>query len=675
MEKHVPKIVGSWLAGTYDRDRAVARAAKDGITSFLDTEEKVTVFWKLCQPQILEYAQEAINETPQSLSDERTMSADDIQAKYFRVIGSSISLVVNLLIKLSNDDILKYQDKYEEFLANNKKLWSLVASEDAFVRKTVDQLLIVCLEKQSPIIETDQELISHAFIAEGLRTSQLTSALQLLQALRNLTSKFPHAWTLSYKGKKAPLSRLRTFVEKGSQGGPAEYWGSLRSLLQILPAGVLPSDVDASLDFLMGLRAGISSREEPRNNATEAWSNYFEITKLVVSNLTEPAGRGKVFQESVYPVFEQYLHPTTENSRWSVGSSTAVLAKAYKICASDKDTEVLQSFSDEWQRLADDFVARLLTSLPEQSKDYHKSQASVVAEGHRWFGLLAEIRRLSGESSSNDLLASPSNKIIITAIKAMVNRNGKPYAAAATVEAALRLTSTIIENPSILEPVRSFLQDHLPKLIVSPSWQYLVSILNLFRSLPGQGAVFEDVWQSTVDGLLPLPEDTNKSKIMAALIANDAVAKLSQADPALQDFLFDAAVRAMDGNPDIWPLFEAAVTFDSLTETTALKILNQVFVYLDLNGSDLDGALKALELISKKRPGLLRHDNTIHVVLITKLLGLTEIADSLLASRAVSLRSVIENSNNASVEDGQRQTPILHVIKESLEIASSQSLA
>ena len=675
MEKHIPKIVGAWLAGTYDRDRAVARAATDGIQLFLDTDDKVAMFWKRCQAQILAYSQEAINETPETLSDERTMSADDVQAKYFRVIGSSISLVLNLLAKLSRDDILKHQDKYEQFLAKNKSLWALATCEDAFVRRTMDQLLIVCLDKQHEIIEDDLELVSHAFITQALRSSQSSSAFQLLLALGKLTSKFPHAWISAYKGKKSPLSRLLHFVEKGSQGGPPEYWQSLRSLLLLLPVGVLPTDLDASLEFSKAYRDGINSREEPRNNAAEGWSSYFEIAKMLVGNLSDPSGQVKFFQGAIYPVFEQYLHSTTQNAAWSIGSNTVALVKAYNVCASAKDVELQKSFLDEWNRLADILVSQILTSLPEQSKDYHKSQTAVAAEGHRWFGLLSKIHRENSPNKSDTLLVLPSSKIISSALTAVVNRNGKPYSAASTVESALRLSPELMEaSPTSLNAIQSFLQNHLPKLILSPSSPYLVSMLNLFRSIPNQHAVFEDVWQSTVDGLLPLPDDGNKLKAIASLISDDAMAKLSRADAELQDFLLEASMRPVLGEDEAWHLFEAVIAFNALTEPTEGKLLDQVLEHLKPIDSNADGAFKALEFISKKKPEVLRRESSTHVVLITKLLAITELSGSGFASRADELRAVIQNSSSTSDKQERNEASILHVIRENLDTASPQSL-
>ena len=122
MEKHLPKLVGSWLAGIYDRDRGVARSASEGILSLLDTDAKITAFWTKYQSQILEYAKETFKETPQSLSDERTVSEDEMQEKYFRVVNSSISLVINLFVNVNQADIDKHQDEYFEFIKSCKIL-------------------------------------------------------------------------------------------------------------------------------------------------------------------------------------------------------------------------------------------------------------------------------------------------------------------------------------------------------------------------------------------------------------------------------------------------------------------------------------------------------------------------------------------------------------------------
>ena len=677
MEKHIPKIVGTWLAGTYDRDRAVSRAAGDGIGSFLDNEKKVALFWKRCQVQILDYAMEAINETPQTLSDERTISTEDAQAKYFRVVGSSLSLVLNLLSKLDSDDIKKYQEEYDKFLSHNKKLWAFVSCEDAFVRRTTSQLLEVCLDKKTATVDANLDIISHAFIAEGLRASQSSSTYQLLQTLTKLTSQFSHVWTTAYKGKKSALSKLRNFVEKGSQGGPADYWTTLTLLIASLPEIVLPTTSEGSIDFMNAFRNGITCREEPRTNAPVAWKAYFQVITTIASRITHPVDVQRFFETSAYAVFRQYLHPTVENSQWNIKGSIGPLVAAYKVCSGSQDSE--SSFRKEWEKLADEFTERLNTSLPEQSKDYHKSQDAVVAESHRWFSFVSSILNDAQVGKYGNQLVAPSIKIVASAIAAENNRNGKPYSAAATIEAAIRLTPKLFElSPELLHKVANSLGYAVPKLITSPSSKYLLSSLFLLRTLPGQVPLFEEIWRSTLDSLLGLPPGEKKMSCIVALISSDVVSKLCQQNPELQRLFSAYAAKAVHENEEVqaWPLFEAAITFNLLAKQTETQLLDQIIGGLDdqISETRVTSSLKALEFIAKMRPTLLKRDNKSYVTLVTKLLALTELSETDIPSRASLLRNALEGAEKTEIE-GEHASPMLHVIRQNLEIATPQSLS
>jgi hypothetical protein len=674
MERHLQQVVGPWLASLYDRDRHIAKEASEYITHFLKTDDRVLSFWKRSQPQVLEYAQEAFHETPQTLSDERTMSSDDVQAKYFRVIESSITLVTNLLLKLDSKEILKQEDMYKEYLSNNKELWALAASADAHVRRRTCDLLSVCMVKLSPIIEGDLGIISHAFIAEALRSSQSSSALSLLEALQRLTLKHPQVWTSLYKGKKSSLLRLRTFVEKGSQGGSPMYWEKLGLLLQDLPEGVLPSNLDASTEFLQSFRRGITHREEPRNNLPAAWSSYLSNVRLTVKKLHDPVQQSQLLQKSIYPLFEQHLHPTLENDKWSVGSSTEALVKAYNICASENYTDSEKSFEDEWQRLADEFMSRILTSLPEQSKDYEKSQRTVVAESHRWFRFVeAVLNSDPTDDRSKHLLVLLSSKIVAASITAVVNRNGKPYSAAATVEAALELAPLMVKSsPEIFDAVKGFLEHHLLELMFSRSSDYLVSILNQVRLISDQEATFDHLWQLAIDGLLEVPDDANKSRVITAIISNSASATLAQADSRLQEFLSGAILTAVRGDTETWNLLKTSFIFGLLTESSSTSVIYQIINLLDTYETR-QSALEALNFISERQPTLLRRESGFHVLMITKLLALTELSDPVLASGAKTLRARIDAPTRKE-ENGVLQDPVLHVIRDNLETASPQSL-
>jgi len=669
MEKYIPKVVGSWLAGTFDKDRSTSRAAKDGLTSFLDTDTKIALFWKRCQVEILEYVEEGFNETPQTLSDERSVAAEDANEKYYRVVSTCLSLLTNLLAKLSNEDIMKHHEKYEGVVQNNK-LWTLASCEDASTRSGTHKLLVLCLEKQTDLVSGSLETISRAFISKALRASQTTSALSLVQALVQLTRTFPEVWTSAYKGKHSPVDDLRHFVQKGSQGASSEYWQALRALVVILPIGILPREPDAILKFLESFRRGINHREESKLNSSAAWSSYLETAKLCICNLSSPK-QVELVQKSLYPLFEQYMHPSAQNAEWSIRNTAQASTICSFVCTIANNPSWQSSLNEEWQRIAQEFITRIQTSMPEQSKEYSASQDAVISESRRWFEVLSKLLEQEALESTQNPLIEPTSRIVENAIQVITNRNGKPYSAAATLDTFLRLTPKLVESSSSLsESIRSFIENHLPTLITSPSSQYLVSALNHFRSLPGGQKSFETAWQASINALLAAPKDERTRKVVTGLISSSEAKGLIHADKALQDYILQDSIETIEGNNEAWPLFEAAVLFDGFAEATEQELVQKLLSQLDIGNSSLNHGFKAVELLSRKKPQILR-DGNIHVELITKLLALTEVSDSEIKLRATSVRTMIDSIDG---QDGLANSSMVNLLKSNLESASPQSL-
>ena len=92
------KVIGAWLAGLYDNDKPVLRSALQSFTRVFPTEEKRSHVWKVYQSSILDFVDDVIlQQTPLTLSDERSVSPDDAEAKYARVAGAALSLFNRIL--------------------------------------------------------------------------------------------------------------------------------------------------------------------------------------------------------------------------------------------------------------------------------------------------------------------------------------------------------------------------------------------------------------------------------------------------------------------------------------------------------------------------------------------------------------------------------------------------
>ncbi|KAI1166621.1 hypothetical protein F5B18DRAFT_57514 [Nemania serpens] len=634
MEKRVPKVVGPWLAGTFDRDRAVSRAATEGLSSFLTTPEKVTQFWKRCQQQILNYADDAIKETAETLSDRRSTNADDADTKYFRVVAASLALVLNLLQKLGTADIEKCMDSYDHFFENDK-VWASAVADDSNARRLSSQLLLVCTERRPDRVEADLSRISRAFVTEGLRSNQTGSATDYIEALIKLTTLYPTIWTSDYRGKKPPVSRLKIFLESGSQGGPPHYWTKLTELAETIPRDILPEDTNDAIDFLKSMRKGITNRDEPRSNATEAWSAYLGLARLFLQNAPSSEARLKLCQDTIFPLTRHYLFPSSETSAWSSGNQLQILIRAYTSTTTLPFEDLVQATILEWGRLKDELKGRIHNLLPEASKEHEKSQKSVAEEAGRWFSLTGVIldgheKTAGSERPIPDIPTQLSLELLEEALRILRTRNWKPFGAALAVESAIKLAPLLFKSASSVKGILDGLDDAVVKgreeFLRSSSAPYILSSIALLGQIPQLHDNFEHIWKSSISVVVECLDTEEAVPALSKLISSTPAAIIALQNPSLQTELIRRCLMCAVGNyGSSWELFNNVFTFGALSDTASNRLAKELIGRIANSvGEPNKGVLRGLQIIAEKKLKSLVQDGDSHMALMTSLLSLSE---------------------------------------------------
>ncbi|KAJ1333266.1 E3 ubiquitin-protein ligase listerin [Microdochium nivale] len=674
-QKQIPLIVGTWLAGTFDRDKGVARAASDGLATVFTSHDKITQFWKKCQTQILQYAVDALGETAGSLSDERTESPDECETKYHRVISYSRSLVLGLLEKLEGSERESCDDLYREFF-ENENVWAGVTTNDAAVRRQTSHLLSVCVEKRLDQIQADSKLVSKHFIAEGLKSSQTGSATDFVTALVKLTQKLPTVWTTDYKSKKSVISRLKAFLEQGSQGAGSAYWAALSSLLAILPPGVLPTDVEGVSAILDALRKGVCS--ELRTNAIEAWTCYMSVAKQFLYALETDAARLDMVEKHVFPIFEAYLYPTPERSTWVSGSLPLILIKAYTLTTTSSYDSLLDATKQAWARLANIFHQNLRNSSPEASKDHTSSQQQIAGEGDRWFSLVSNLlvahaRTAASERPIPDIVSELSLGLVLDSLKVLQNRNWKTFGAAATLESAIKsapqlLASSLPAVSEILDTLKHALTTELGALLQTQSAPYMFSSLRALGEAGVRQKEFGDIWTATIHALL---QEENKNSVVSGLVtllSTKNAVPLAQSIETLQKELVDRSLKCAIGEFDGgWPLLQAVVTSGAISDDAAQALVKELASQItDASGSANSGVVKALNIIAKKNSALLLQDEKTHMTMMTALLSLSERTDSY--TEATELHERLQGGKSSN-------TRVVSLVQNSINTIGPDSLA
>lgn len=666
MEKNTPKIAGVWLAGTFDRERAVARAASEGLSTFLTTPDRISQFWKKCQSQVLQFATEAIVETPDTLSDERTTKSEDAEAKYYRVVAACLSLVHSLVERLSKEDTEKYESEYETFFSSGPGdgPWTFATADDSRVRKNVYQLIQLCLEKRTDLIQLHIPQIAKILTSDALKKTQLGSALELVNVLSQLAQNDRDIWGT----KRSPLSRIKVFVEKGSQGGPASFWTAVEGLLGYIPLDGVSAE--GASEFFKAFRTGINRRDEPRTNASLAWMCYLAFLARLVNSLTDSTSRTKVVAADLSPLTHQYLLPTDRQGEWSKGIDGAVLSRAYMIPARSVDSEVRENLAQAWKSLGEGLVARLSNSLPEVSKEFEISQNSIAEDGKRWFSATATIhenlviRSKQVGSDIPDHTRAASWDVIRGAADLMKRRNYKPFGAAGLLVSALRHTPYLFNDRSDAEswtslvPVNS--EDEMAKLLVSPSATHIVTAAVLMGEQ--QSAEYKVLWLATIRCLL-LQDSPQADAHITKLMSSPAAKDLALHDSELQKHLEKVMLSCVQGGGESWDLFDAALVWNVLPEpslqTLAVKTVEQL-------GSNAVSSMRAAEIMLRRKPSLFSEE-ALHLALVTKVLGMMELSDSSVSSKARKLHSLLD-------KHGDAQPSILNIIHDNLEHPGPESL-
>ena len=584
-----------------------------------------------------------------------------------------------LYLESSSEAELEKSQTVLDQLINEEKIWKLASHTDPYVRRALYRFLVVVLAKKKNAL--NPSMISASILMSGLHTSQAGSSLDYARALATASTALPEVWTTHYTGtgKKSAVNRLCHFLKKGSQGGPAEYWSYVATLMSSLPSRFLMQegeegsekkavdDVRSYSFVLSALHEGVTNKDEPRTSQGAAWNTYLKTSELVYTYLPT-VERGSFFRVSVFPIVSQYIRPSTDYSGW------AVIGPQQQIVCLRACSQILQggqeAFDEEWRALSSKIIQDLRTSLPEQSKEYVASQDRFVAETDRWYRLQARIIEQDATNSVRTIITqciSPEIQCFVSTLKA---RNGKPYGAAAALESSIRLLpDVILGNSETKETLSSFVDDTVPDLLLSPSVKYLIRIIHLSDQTLG----IHQGYQKSMRALSDAPESATKSIALQSFVSSPSLAS--------SDSLFTVVMRCLhqamkDDDGMSWDLVMAALGNPIAPRDLTDDILATMIEGLSINRENLTG-LHGLEMTMKQNGSMVK-DFALSAKgtgLLSRLILLADLPNEAVSRRARALNTLIEKALAVDGGSVQATNSIIEIVNTGLDNAGSESLS
>ena len=676
----MPRVAASWVAGQYDNDKSVSRAANESFKRVFSAEEKMKNVWRLYQVSILEYARDVIvKETPGTLSDERTTSPEESSAKYSRVASASVMMVTNLMEAVSEADIEKSRVLLKELL-NEEKLWRFASDNDASVRRALYRLLGTVLARYKGTL--DPSTISASVLMSGLNATQSGSAFDFAKVLVLLSIEIPDVWTTFYpgSGKRSAANRLCQFLKKGSQGGSLDFWSQIETLLPNLPSSIFARTTDGESDrkadgekdtltpVLSALHEGLNNKNESNGNKFAAWSAYLTASEITLSSFPDAATRRRILTTSVLPILAQYIRPSSDNSRWAVtGTSGQVVCVRACNQAILRDTG---SFEQEWNALSNTIIEDLKTSLPEQAKEYVRSQESLSAEANRWYSLQAALLKGNGREITSPVFRNTVPSEINSIVSVLQARIGKPYGVAAALETSIKeIPEIVLGDEGCKTELLRFAEESLPNLLLSPSAKHLVGILNY---LDGPCDISRS-YNKCMQILTEAPDSASKSIALQRFVSSPCLATTD----SLSAMVVASLEQAMT-NDDLtsWKVVMAAISNSVAPKSLTDKLLADMTEGLSLDSKRTKG-LQGLEMTIKHVSGKVTEfaQSPKGSSLISKLLLIAESSDDGVAQRARYTSTMIERGLEAQGGVGQTTNSLIEIIKTGLDVTKANSLS
>ena len=697
----MPYAIGAWLAGLQDSDKLAARAARDAFQKVFSTEEKQNNVRRVYQQAIIEYCRDVVlKETARTMSDERTTSPDDAEAKYSRVIGTTMLTVADSIGKcpyffdlhLSTDsqeidnlpmaEIQVRSGLYQELLQASA-IWKFSSYTDAFVRRGTYKLITAVLAKQELDI-LDFQMISMHVLQDTLNVDQFGSSYEYVKMVARLSTRCPEVWTRFYagSGKKSASKRLCQFLRKGSQGGPVDYWNQIATLLQHLPSHLMEPDhtdaIDSSgmevqpsrIPVISALHEGITRKDEHRSNHAQAWRTYLLAVSISLQSSFAQDSQSRLLCGSVVPIIDQYIRPSPVKSHWTVQGpeQDSICAAALKIVIS-KQPEL---FHEIWKRLSAAFIQDLQTSLPEQSKDYNKSQEAILLTAKKWYSLQASVLKASVIDTIMSTFKKTTSAEMNAAVQILKARDGKPFGVAATVDAAIRLTPrSTVQDGGTKEMLLNFVQSDVPNLLLSQSSPHLIDIVNAFRDEIG----IQQTIKESVRVTMAAPDSPIKTKVLRSLISSSWFGYEGVADD-MTTVVNIALRQTLQGSEESWPIVMAAIGNSSAAENVVGDLLARMTESLSVEDTVRQG-LHGLALAMKENDTAFRKFSASRqgATLLSKLIFLTDSSDEDVSQEARNLDAAVRTLVSTEGTSVLAKTSMISIIKDGVDTAEPNALS
>uniref|UniRef100_A0A665XCC4 E3 ubiquitin-protein ligase listerin n=1 Tax=Echeneis naucrates TaxID=173247 RepID=A0A665XCC4_ECHNA len=257
-------LMGHWILSQCDTYTPAASAARQAFqAAFSPTKQPEAL--SFCKDEILIVLQDILlKETADTLSDPQSVTEEERESKYVRMLTSSLLGVKRLLSLLLQNDREALEQKLAH-LVNSAKFWKYSKHKTPQVRGAFFEMVCALCEFTPALTQVEAARLCPAVLLSIDDTDPVVLP-PVWEAVLHVVSSIPDCWT-HVNAKKGILPKLWTLLREGGKGMAKSLHPNLILLLSKLPQEVIDPPLEFYTTFFTSLTQGERAATTPSESA------------------------------------------------------------------------------------------------------------------------------------------------------------------------------------------------------------------------------------------------------------------------------------------------------------------------------------------------------------------------------------------------------------------------
>ncbi|XP_017273716.1 E3 ubiquitin-protein ligase listerin [Kryptolebias marmoratus] len=311
-------LMGHWILSQCDTYTPAASAAcKAFQAAFSPTKQPEAL--SFCKDEILNVLQDILlKETANTLSDPQSVTEEERESKYVRMLTSSLLGVKRLLSLLLQTDRGALEPGLAQ-LVNSGKFWKYSKHKTPQVRGAFFEMVCALCEFTPALVQAEATRLCPAVLLSIDDTDPVVLP-PVWEAVLHVVSTIPDCWT-HVNAKKGFLPKLWALLKEGGKGMAKALHPNLMPLLSKLPQQVTDPSLDFYTTFFTAFMQGLSSERavtSPSESAIIVTSFVECLRYCILQNAEEEHSQEKIrttlVSQQLLPLLEKAIrNPSLQN--------------------------------------------------------------------------------------------------------------------------------------------------------------------------------------------------------------------------------------------------------------------------------------------------------------------------------------------------------------------------